>query len=111
MNGKEIFDKLKDAVALAIAAESTTPKDLLEAQIQTFGRAPHGPVKITQVPEYWRLAGSRSPARDHKVIASSSRPASRISLALKFRPSALSAPSDSAASTNSSALALSLETI
>ena len=35
---------VKDAVALAVAAEATTPKDLLEAQIQTFGRAPHGEV-------------------------------------------------------------------
>ena len=33
---------VKDAIALAVAAEATTPRDLLEAQTITFGRAPHG---------------------------------------------------------------------
>jgi CubicO group peptidase (beta-lactamase class C family) len=33
---------VKDAVAMAVAAEATTPKDLLENHLRSFGQEPHG---------------------------------------------------------------------
>lgn len=35
-------ERVREAVALAVAAESTSPRDLLENHRRTFGREPHG---------------------------------------------------------------------
>lgn len=35
-------EAVRDAVALAIASEATTPRDLLENHLRSFAREPHG---------------------------------------------------------------------